>query len=84
MNWFKTAVLVIQLLIEFGPKLFSLAKEIYEEVEEWATSRKLEGEEVTGEQKAEKFDSMVKDAVTKDVNIPKLREGIHQVLGRKP
>jgi len=55
----KMVLLIIQLIIQFGPGLFKAAKEIYDAVEQWASSEKATGAAVTPEAKAAKFNTLI-------------------------
>jgi len=84
MNWLKTTILVLQLIFEFGPRLYQIAKEVYENVEEWSANKKLQGIQVSSAEKAMRFDEAIKNFASPDADIPKLREGVHKILGKKP
>lgn len=56
-DWLKTAVLVIRIIIEYGPTMYRVGREIYEKVEKWAEEKqKMESIKPSSASKASVFD----------------------------
>ena len=88
---------IIQLVLTFGPKIVVLAWKIYKLIEDYANKKEndaassvYDGKKASSEDKAQRFDILMKvqakDRLGKDLTedrIALLREGVHKVKDRK-
>lgn len=42
-DWLQTAVLVLKIIIEYGPGVYKIGREIYDAVERWAEEKRTKG-----------------------------------------
>lgn len=89
MNFFQVAKLVCQLLIEFGPGIFNLGKQIHDMVEEWSKNKQGHDATPTAEEKALKFNNIavvelaVRNKALSPAKIDRLREGVWTLNNRR-